>query len=190
MNETSFTDKRLCECGCGKEVVSRSPRECDRRRVRFCFGHRKTWRTRFRGIKRYCACGCGEAASGFTNSKKLGLHPKVYINGHNTRSRHRETHPMWNGGIMIHKGYVLVRCDGHPRAWYRGEYVYEHILVMERHLGRYLTEDEIVHHINGNRGDNRLENLFLTNNQEHQKIHAQERQIAKLRILMLRPYIS
>lgn len=72
-------------------------------------------------------------------------------------------HPEWDGGRLIDKsGYVLLYCPGHPRARApRKCYVLEHRLVMERHLGRLLTDLEVVHHRNGVRGDNRIENLEL-----------------------------
>jgi HNH endonuclease len=67
----------------------------------------------------------------------------------------------WKGGQTRHKkGYLMSRTPGHPRA-VTGNYVFEHILVMERLLGRYLLPDETVHHRNGVRDDNRPENLEL-----------------------------
>lgn len=67
------------------------------------------------------------------------------------------------------KGYVLVYSPKHPRAMVDG-YVYEHWLVMERKLKRYLTERETVHHINRIRDDNRIANLKLYSSQsEHMR---------------------
>jgi hypothetical protein len=67
--------------------------------------------------------------------------------------------PSWKGGKIFHKkGYIMRKIAGHPR---NGGYVFEHILVMEEHLGRPLLQNENVHHINGVRDDNRLENLEL-----------------------------
>lgn len=84
-------------------------------------------------------------------------------------------HPNWAGGRHTdNDGYVHVWAEGHPnvrarpgRARQNG-YVLEHRLVMEQHLGRYLLPKEVVHHRNGDPGDNRIENLQLfASNAEH-----------------------
>ncbi|MDD5704005.1 MAG: HNH endonuclease [Dehalococcoidales bacterium] len=66
--------------------------------------------------------------------------------------------PWWRGGKRHIRGYIQIRCPGHPYAGKNG-YVYEHRLVMEEKLGRYLLPSEKVHHINGIKDDNRPENL-------------------------------
>lgn len=93
-------------------------------------------------------------------------------------------HPEWNGGRLTTKhGYIKVFCPDHPTCqrlnahraakanggYYRKQkYVWEHRLVMEKHLGRYLLPTEVVHHINGQTNDNRLENLIVFgSNAEH-----------------------
>ncbi len=66
----------------------------------------------------------------------------------------------YKGGRKKHKGYILIFKPEHPFCD-KGGYVPEHRLVMEEHLGRYLIKDEVAHHINEIRDDNRIENLKL-----------------------------
>lgn len=71
-------------------------------------------------------------------------------------------------------GYIKVYCPSNPGATKDG-YMMEHILVMEEHIGRALKEDEVVHHINHIRDDNRIENLQLMTFKEHAALHMRER---------------
>jgi hypothetical protein len=68
-------------------------------------------------------------------------------------------HPRWKGGRAAHVGYIRLLAKNHPCNVHG--YVFEHRLVMEKSLGRLLTSRETVHHKNGIRDDNRLENLEL-----------------------------
>lgn len=78
--------------------------------------------------------------------------------------------PNFNGGKYIDdKGYVRVLRPEHPKN-IRG-YAYEHRLVMEGYIGRYLEQWETVHHINEIKTDNRIENLFLCTFAEHSALH-------------------
>jgi hypothetical protein len=78
------------------------------------------------------------------------------------RSVAAESNGAWKGGQTKSKaGYRMVRAVGHPRATAKSSYVFEHILVMEDALGRHLVPGETVHHRNGIKDDNRLENLEL-----------------------------
>ena len=80
----------------------------------------------------------------------------------------------WRGGRIIDRGWVRVWKPEHPHASQSG-YMKEHRLVMEKHLGRYLRADEMIHHINQNRSDNRIENLKIISIGEHSILHNSRR---------------
>lgn len=82
-----------------------------------------------------------------------------------------EKNPNWMGGrYKTRDGYIEVYLYSsdffYPMADCRG-YVFEHRLIMAQHLGRCLLKTEQVHHINGIRDDNRIENLLLLSPSEH-----------------------
>ena len=80
-----------------------------------------------------------------------------YCNAHYKQHRQGKelTEPRPVGG----RGYI--DKSGYKKIWHNGQMVREHRLVMENYLGRELRPDENVHHINGVRSDNRIENLEL-----------------------------
>lgn len=75
-------------------------------------------------------------------------------------------------------GYHSEYCPDHPRAKKRGQYVPSHVLVVEKAIGRYLVDGEVVHHINLVKRDNRVENLAVLNNHWHAKAHEYMEHIA------------
>lgn len=82
----------------------------------------------------------------------------------------------WNGGRTVTShGYVRVKVGKtHPLADPNG-YAYEHHLVMCSAIGRLLERGEVVHHRNGDKQDNRFENLELTTRRAHAVHHDGER---------------
>ena len=72
--------------------------------------------------------------------------------------------------IYDEDGYILLRIKDHPNSNPNG-YIREHRVVLEESLGRLLRREELVHHVNGVRDDNRIENLLLLSSQsEHLRV--------------------
>ena len=171
---------KLCECGCGGEVIKETNR--------FINGHNMTKVIKYPQL---CKCGCGKLTSpgciwikGHANRKYYikelcqcgcGNFAKVgrkFINGHNRKFEGGFLNPSWKGGKVKDKsGHIYILKPDHPFC-NRDKYVPEHRLIMEEYLGRYLTKNEFVHHINEIPYDNRIENLQILTNNEHNKLHS------------------
>lgn len=102
---------------------------------------------------------------------------KSMIGRHGNHAR-AERNPRWNSGdIITCQGYVLKRVSKHSMHSFgppgcSHSYAYEHVLAMVKKIGRPLNEDEVVHHKNGIRRDNRIENLELMTRSKHASEHA------------------
>lgn len=124
-------------------------------------------------LERLCECGCGSAVS------------RRFVSGHNRRgattaAEHRarisaSQRSAWmvkrarmplGSTRLDSNGYRLVKVREHGGRWDK-----EHVLVVESEIGRRLLPGEEVHHINGRKNDNRIENLQLcATSSEHQLI--------------------
>ncbi len=96
-----------------------------------------------------CACGCGE------QPRTVNGRPRTYIRGHNRRGKGK-------GWLML--GYRYISRDGQK--------IGEHRHIVEQQLGRKLTQNEVVHHIDGDKLNNDPSNLMVLTRSEHTRLHS------------------
>ncbi|MHB8109771.1 MAG: HNH endonuclease signature motif containing protein [Syntrophorhabdaceae bacterium] len=128
-----------------------------------------------------CRCDCGNEMVIYGQHLRTGITQSCgCLRNEKSSARDKlrvgENSLAWKGGRFLNgQGYVLVFAKSHPRAAKSG-HVLEHILVAERALGEYLPQGSVIHHINGIRDDNRLENLWwFPSHSEHAALHNSQR---------------
>ena len=108
--------------------------------------------------KRFCSRKC---LSKFRIGKKLSKQWRKNI----AKAKIKDKNPSWKGGrVKNTNGYIMLHYPEHPFCNHRG-YINEHRLIMEKHLKHYLKPTEVIHHINGIKTDNRLENFIVFSNE-------------------------
>lgn len=114
-------------------------------------------------MKNLCECGCGELVKKGNN----------FINGHNGRGSNNGN---WKGGRSFggkNANYERTLNHNHPQSDYNG-YVYTHILIAEKTLGKSLPPDTEIHHIKGHTND--PGNLVICQNRAyHWLLHQRQR---------------
>jgi len=116
-----------------------------------------------------CACGCGTEIAAVD---RWGA-PHRFAKGHHNRLRVRANNPRWKGGRYIDsENYVRLLMPDDPRQI--GGYVREHIVIWEAAHGP-MPQGHVIHHKNGDKQDNRLENLEMMTVGQHKTLHNIER---------------
>src|SRR3990167_4107303 len=141
---------------CGRDIVIR--------KERLCLKHYKRWRKWGNPEIKYVL-----------NRKNQG---QCSVQGCNRNSFCRELcmrhYQSWKryGDALYSERYLKNRFDNKTEPYFRKNGREIHLQVVENHIGRKLNKGEIVHHINLDKRDNRIENLFICNGKrEHNKCH-------------------
>lgn len=143
----------------------------------------KTWTPEEVAILRtnYASATNGQLLELLPNKSPQAIYKKAYKMGfrksadveflNRSAARKGENAANWKGGVKTTRsGYRARLCPDHPRADGCG-YVMEHILVWEAATGVAVPPNCCIHHLNGNKGDNRIQNLCMMQHAAHTVFH-------------------
>ena len=116
----------------------------------------------------------------YETRRKISMAHKGKTVSKETRAKIAAAHAISGPGHKKKRndGYIYVYFPKHPESNAEG-YVMEHRLIMEAQIGRPIRKGEVVHHINHDKSDNRIENLQLMTFKEHSGLHMKERWAAR-----------
>jgi hypothetical protein len=189
-------EKHFCNALCHKKWQARN---CPIIKCETCGKTIKitAWKAKY-GKQHYCSRKCSSIGKTIRNKFKCDYCKKDilvtpyrsikfkthFCNGDCHRKWLKENAPtgkentLWRGGRYKSSkdGYIYINVSKNNR-------IAEHRYVMEQHLGRKLLKEEIVHHINGIRDDNRIENLCVVVNKTHEKRTLEKVQAKRIQAL-------
>ena len=113
---------------------------------------------------------CGESTTQLIHGTSFFCNQKCYF----TWKRKNPNKRAYKAKIFV-SGYYYLYMPSHTNAIKKGRYNAEHRYVLEQKIGRLLTNKEVAHHLNGDKSDNRTENLELITFNNHSKHHAKSR---------------
>lgn len=116
----------------------------------------------------------------YKKAYKMGMRKSKdneFLNRSNVRKGDKSSN--WKGGISkSSKGYRLILKPNHHRADSKG-YVLEHILIFEEKTGLQVPDNCCIHHLNGDKTDNRIENLSMMLTSAHTSFHNAQRKLSE-----------
>ena len=160
----------LCACGCGQQFTPSAATSRNLKSGRITKAYMWGHLSRVPVQEVSCGCGCGGTVwPSWPTMRRLALGEIdcAYLPGHAGRGPRS---PVWRGGIMRRNGRVYILRPDHPNAQKAG-YILRSRLVMSEAIGRALTPVEFVHHLNGDRTDDRLKNLCIMDPKRHNHLH-------------------
>lgn len=136
----------------------------DTNMIKICENCHSSYKERPSRNKRFCSRFC--QYEGLTGESKRGWTPSSVLEISGVKSAN------FQGPLIEMQGYIWAWRPEHPRA--NNGRVKRCILIAEKMIGRLLQEYEIVHHINFNRNDDRINNLAVLTKSEHSSYHRRE----------------